>query len=178
VDNEWYTPAKYIDLVRKVLGTIDLDPASNATAQKVVRATTYYDKDSDGLARKWAGRVFMNPPYSRGLVDKFTSKLYEDYASGDVTEAIVLLNNTTATQWFFDDMTQMATAICFPTRRIQFEGRKKGSPPSGQMFVYIGHEEELFCKTFMGLGQCWIPVLDDGPWPPSAMATVELLPDG
>jgi hypothetical protein len=31
---EWYTPTKYIDLAREVLGAIDLDPASSDIAQR------------------------------------------------------------------------------------------------------------------------------------------------
>jgi hypothetical protein len=38
---ELYMPAPMIELVRDVLGTIDLDPASCEEANKVVQATRY-----------------------------------------------------------------------------------------------------------------------------------------
>jgi hypothetical protein len=63
-DNEWYTPARFIDLARKVMGGIDLDPASSDIAQETVQATTYFTKDDDGLSREWAGKVWLNPPYA------------------------------------------------------------------------------------------------------------------
>jgi hypothetical protein len=44
-DNEWFTPAEYIELARSVLGTIDLDPASNPLAQEVVQARHFFTKD-------------------------------------------------------------------------------------------------------------------------------------
>src|SRR5690606_20984868 len=58
-DNEWYTPARYVDMAREVMGTIDTDPASNPTAQRTVRATTYYTAETNGLDKEWYGKVWM-----------------------------------------------------------------------------------------------------------------------
>src|SRR4249920_3702239 len=46
---EWYTPKKFIEAVRKVLGAIELDPASSEHANRNVQATTFYDETVDGL---------------------------------------------------------------------------------------------------------------------------------
>jgi hypothetical protein len=63
---EWYTPPKYLDLVRQVFGgKIDLDPASSELAQETVQATAYFTKDDDGLTKDWFGDVFLNPPFAQ-----------------------------------------------------------------------------------------------------------------
>lgn len=49
-DDEWYTPAKYIEAAREVLGSIDLDPASNDFANETVKASVYYTEERDGTA--------------------------------------------------------------------------------------------------------------------------------
>jgi hypothetical protein len=84
--NEHYTPAKYIEAAREVLGEIDLDPASCKLAQKTVKATTFFDKKTDGLVQEWRGRVFLNPPYG-ALTGKFVKKLIDDILAHRVTAA-------------------------------------------------------------------------------------------
>jgi hypothetical protein len=72
------TPAEYIASARSVLGAIDLDPASNAQAQRIVKAARYFTIDDDGLAHPWRGRVWLNPPYHRGLLPAFVDNLLEN----------------------------------------------------------------------------------------------------
>ena len=59
-ENEWYTPAEYIEAARQTMGGIDTDPASSELANRTVGATTYFDKISDGLMQKWTSNVWMN----------------------------------------------------------------------------------------------------------------------
>jgi hypothetical protein len=72
---ERYTPAKYIEIARTVMGTIDVDPASCEMAQKIVKATTFFTVKDDGLNKEWIGNIWLNPPYHRGLGPKFIDKL-------------------------------------------------------------------------------------------------------
>lgn len=66
---EHYTPEWLVKKARHVLGGIDLDPASSAFANEIVRATTFYDETQNGLLVPggWRGRTILNPP--GGLVD-------------------------------------------------------------------------------------------------------------
>ena len=81
-ENEWYTPAKNIEVAREVLGEIDLDPASHAIAQQTVKATRFFTAADDGLKQLWHGRVLFNPPYGRGLIAPFVDKLSRNSERG------------------------------------------------------------------------------------------------
>ena len=150
-NNEWYTPAEYIEAARKAMGSIDTDPASNDIANKVVKAEKYYTIETDGLAHDWHGNVWMNPPYSSDLITKFIEKLKEQ--RGNYEQAIILVNNATETQWFYE-IVKIASAVCFPKSRVKFymPDGKTGAPLQGQAVLYVGNNTEKFISAFGGIG--------------------------
>ncbi len=148
-DDEWYTPAKYIETAREVLGRIDLDPASNDFANKTVKADRYFTEESNGLEQEWSGNIWMNPPYSTALLSQFADKLI----SSNFSQAIVLVNNATETAWF-EKMISKASAIVFHKGRIKFVKRdgEHGAPLQGQAFIYYGDNVERFLEVFSKYG--------------------------
>ncbi len=152
-NNEWYTPLEYIEAARAVMGGIDLDPASTAEANKIVKATRFYDVEDDGLQHPWAGRVWLNPPYSSDLIGRFCDRLATHVASGAVPEAIVLVNNATETSWF-NALISCASAIVFPRGRVKFWGPhgQTGAPLQGQALIYCGPSPATFLEVFACFG--------------------------
>lgn len=110
--NEWYTPPEIVASAREVLGRIDLDPCSTALANDVVRAETIFTATHDALDdTPWSDRIdrhgiraFMNPPYTRdvGTASPFIDRMVSEWEGGGVSQAIVLVNASTGTQWFFE----------------------------------------------------------------------------
>jgi hypothetical protein len=155
--NEWYTPAQFVEAARQVMGGIDLDPASCAFANQVVKATRYYTQDDDGMAQRWYGRVWMNPPYGReeGERDsnqaRWTRRLLEAYQAGDVTEAIMLVNAVPGNRWF---VPLKAYPICFPDARIRFynEETDAGQPTHSNALIYLGSHLARFRRVFSVFG--------------------------
>ena len=148
--NEHYTPQKYIDAARKVLGEIDLDPASCMEANETVRATLFFDQSTDGLQQEWNGRVWLNPPYG-DLPGKFIDKLCGEISIGRVTAAIALVNaHCTDTAWF---QSLWDGVLCFTNHRINFYGDDDRSGSThGSVFVYFGDDGDLFAGHFKQFG--------------------------
>lgn len=148
---EWYTPVEYVDAARRVMGGIDLDPASCVAANEVVKADRIFTAEDDGLAKEWHGRVFMNPPYGREGSPFFVAKLLAEFVAGRVEAAILLCAARLETQWFqplFDHL------LCFPHHRVRFwqPGRNMVAPPFTPAFAYIGMDSEAFIREFSAFG--------------------------
>jgi len=147
-NNEWYTPAEYIDVARRVLGDIDLDPASHKIAQCTVRARKFYTKQDDGLSKQWHGRVWLNPPYAQPLISQFVDKLLAERNAKRVKAAILLAHNFTDTAWF-QKAAMLGQAICFTRGRIAFvDERGSAAPINGQVFIYFGPDAGKFFDVF------------------------------
>jgi 16S rRNA G966 N2-methylase RsmD len=155
--SEWFTPAVYVRRAADVMGRIDLDPASCVLANQIVNAAQYYTADEDGLNLPWFGRVFLNPPYTRSLIQPFCNKLVEQYQAGHVTQAIVLVNNATETRWF-QALLSVASAVCFPVGRVHFWHPDKSTiPMQSQAVLYLGENTAGFTTAFNDLGNvCYI----------------------
>ena len=165
--NEWYTPSRYVDAARSVMGRIDLDPASCALANQLVRATTYYSLADNGLSLPWQGNVWLNPPYSpdrskaahkRSLIALWINKLIAEYQSGGVLQAVLLCTCYAEGSWF---QPLWDYPICFANHKLHFY-KPKGNQVKldsqhghvyGTVFVYLGTNEQAFINVFSPFGR-------------------------
>jgi hypothetical protein len=162
--NEWYTPARYVDVAREVMGGIDLDPASSQLANQIVRAMKHYSKEDNGLTQEWCGRIWLNPPYSsdkgttgregsrQGLAKPFIFRLIDEYNKGNVTQAILLITTDTDASWF---KPLWNYPICFADHKVMFHrpGRSNEGQFFGTSFVYLGPNESKFIEIFSQFGR-------------------------
>lgn len=160
-NNEWGTPSKYIESSRKVMGSIDTDPASNDKANITIKSLIYYTKEKSGLDNPWYGNVWLNPPYGRGLALPFLTSLIEQYDEGYVSSAILLTNAVYDIPWWNNTVSKYCSAICLPDHRIAFINPTTDKPEKSnnktQLFTYLGNNPDLFCEEFTKHGLCVIP---------------------
>jgi hypothetical protein len=155
--DSWITPQKYADMAHEVMGGIDLDPFSSPLANTRIRANRFFDIEEDAHKQSWfdtPGTVFMNPPYSRGNLEAAIKRFIFVYSQGLISEAIVLVNNTTETV-AFQAMSETCTAMCLKEKRISFEtddDKNKSSNTRGQVFFYFGNNPDKFNEVFNLIG--------------------------
>ena len=128
--DEWYTPKEIID----ELGVFDTDPCApiNPLWQT---AKIMYNKLDDGLTKDWVGRVWLNPPYSRPLIEQFVRRLAE-HGNG-----IALLFNRCDSKMFQD--------VVFENR-IRFfrpDGTRGDSPGCGSILIAFGEDNAEILRT-------------------------------
>jgi len=153
--DEWATPPIYIEAARRVMGSIDLDPASNPLAQQTVRATEILTQNEDGLRHRWRGNVWLNPPFG-GVSGDFVAHLMREYEAGYVQQAIVCVNNHSTDSLWYQPLKRFP--CCIPHHRPNFIGgaRDSGgsdtSPNKGISFTYIGPNVDAFVDEFSVFG--------------------------
>jgi len=151
-NQEYYTPIEIVNMARKVMGGIDLDPFSSGKANRLVQSAFFYDEKQDGLVNHWFGRVWMNHPFSRDMNKKCIEKLVNEYWSGDVREACCITFAATSEAWF---RPLLQFPQCFIHGRTDYylpDGTKKKGVTKGSVVTYLGSNTDKFKEVFSQIG--------------------------
>lgn len=152
---DWYTPPEIVEAVRDLFdGRIDLDPCSNSHEAPNVPALVHFTREDDGLSREWFGRVYLNPPYGKGI-GPWIEKVREEYEAGRVTAAVVLVKAATDTRWF--RVLSERYPRCEVAGRLRFSGCKNPAPFPSVLF-YLGDEVQRFADVFGRFGVLVAPL--------------------
>lgn len=174
---DWYTPAVYVEAAREVMGGIDLDPATDRTANRVIKARRIYTEADDGLTKDWRGRVFINPPGGQAL--DFWRRLIETWNLNDRIKAAIWIGYSLEQLQTFQAIRTLQQPLefvtCIPRARIAFVENaakrrarlaklrelgkaptEKSSPSHGNYIVYLGPAPSKFVQTFCQFGKVFV----------------------
>jgi transposase len=145
---EWYTDARIMKVIRSVMGSIDLDPASHPDANRVVRAQQFFTFEDDGLTKTWEGRrVWCNPPF--GAWDEWAAKIYQEWSRGGIGDLCVLIGTRSLSAKANVPLLRSASAVCITKGRIPFWGpHAKSAPNDGHAILYFGERPQSFNEAF------------------------------
>lgn len=115
----WSTPQDFFDQLNREFH-FDLDVCATPENAKCAR---YFTKQQDGLAQKWTGVCWMNPPYGREI-GRWVQKAYESSRGGVIV--VCLLPARTDTRWWHDYC--MKGEIRFVKGRLKFGDATKHAP--------------------------------------------------
>ena len=102
----------------------------------------YFDKEADGLSQHWFGRVWMNPPFTKGQVGKWVEKLVHELVDGRIDLAVALVAARPDTKWW-EKVATYASEIRFLKGRLTFEGNTESAPfPSAVCIFDPGATEQ------------------------------------
>ena len=142
---EWQTPPELFERLHRRF-KFDYDAFASdenalcpmySTPDFTMRACGCPVNDDDGLAFDWKNRrVFMNPPYSRGFIEKAVEKAASERHNAAIIVALVPAS--TDTHWFQQYVLPFAHIDWLP-KRVRFidpeTGEPGASPPGGSVIA-------------------------------------------
>jgi ParB family chromosome partitioning protein len=180
---EYYTDPKIIEAARSMMGEIELDPASSAKANTVVKALTYYTHHDDTLNRPWFGTVWLNHPFGRAeeactlecrKTEKnpkhihhsfpyfgnaaWINKLIREWQFDNVTEALCITYACTSEKWFQPLLDFPQCFLCPRTNYYLPDGTIKKGVTKGSVITYLGPNTKRFLYYFKSFGKCHKPL--------------------
>lgn len=149
---EYYTPMPIVDAARRVMDSIDLDPASSARANERVKAQKYFTAQDNGLKQLWFGTVWCNHPFGRTANPLWVNKMVLEYNRMEVLAVTCITFAATSEEWF-QPLAQFAQ--CYLTPRTNYylpDGSLKRGVSKGSVVTYMGPALDRFVKEFASFG--------------------------
>jgi site-specific DNA-methyltransferase (adenine-specific) len=141
---EWETPEElYMELDEEF--DFLLDPCATKWNSKCL---FYIDEEQNGLTTCWYSyindrslnnlkfSVFVNPPYGRGLTEKWVMKAWLESKQHGLTVVMLLPSRTD--QWWFREICLKYGEVRFLPKRVKFIGASSGAPFPSIVVVFRG----------------------------------------
>lgn len=117
----WRTPLWLYDILDDEVGGFTLDAACRRESCLAPRGF-YHDEGIDAFDHDWVeasggGPIFCNPPYSRGLIDRFVRACAD---AGELVPVTALIRHDPSTKWYFDDIALRAVDVRTIHGRLRF----------------------------------------------------------
>lgn len=139
-DTVWLTPSWLVEIASRIVGGIDLDPAtepSNPTG-----ARRFFTEADNGLERSWkcqAGGIFVNPPYGRAI-KSWVQKIGAEARCQDTPMVALLPGQRFEQHYWMRSLFQADMILVALRSRICFEkpdgSKLKGNPFGSFLYCY------------------------------------------
>jgi phage N-6-adenine-methyltransferase len=120
LSNEYRSPERIVSYCDARWGPFTLDVAAASWNAQALR---YFTKRQNGLRQAWSGRVWMNPPYSRGQLDVWMAKARQEVLERRVELVCCLVPAYTAEGWWHDSVERPAGEL----RRVEHQVDEVGA---------------------------------------------------
>lgn len=171
-DVEYYTPVEIIEAARRVMGGIDLDPASSAKANEIVKATRFFTVSDDGLSQPWRDRVWLNHPFGRAEAGcglncgrdhehhgyelygnaAWINYLENSYFHGPTIQACCITFASTSEAWFQPLMKRPQCYLTPCTNYRLADGSTLKGVSKGSVVTCYGNNVERFAQEYSPFG--------------------------
>lgn len=131
--DDWETPTALFEELNREFG-FTLDVCANEGNAK---CSHYYSKEQDGLAQKWSGVCWMNPPYG-STIKQWMERAYQ--ASMEGCTVVCLVPARTDTAWWHDYAAK--GEIRFIRGRLKFGDSKNSAPFPSAVIIFRPQKKE------------------------------------
>lgn len=152
-NTEYYTPAFILEAARRVMGFIDLDPASSDRANERVGALEFFTPAQDGLTQEWKGRVWLNHPFGRIANPRWIDKAVNEFQFGNADVLMSITFASTSEAWFQPLLHYPQCFLCPRTNYLLPDGSVKRGVTKGSVVTYMGVAEDRFATVFSPFGK-------------------------